>query len=66
MRCADTFSFALLNDKELEKSAKRMLAQGYAYNGLAGQIGEAAYKVTEDQVAQVVRQVGTKREVLSG
>lgn len=31
VRCADTFNFALLNDKELEKSAKRMLAQGYAF-----------------------------------
>ena len=112
VRCADTFSFALLSDKQLEKSAKRMLAQGYAfgkaktpphpdhialaealrrrvlegpgvtypglrqrmakraaggsaieapYNGLAAQIGEAAYKVTEDQVAQVVQQAGNEK-----
>jgi uncharacterized peroxidase-related enzyme len=112
VRCADTFSFALLNDKELEKSAKRMLAQGYAfgkaktpphpdhialaealrqrvlqgpgvtypglrqrmakraaggpaidapYDGLAVQIGEAAYKVTEDQVARVVQQAGNEK-----
>jgi len=112
VRCADTFSFALLTDRELEKSAKRMLAQGYAfgkpkkpphpdhvaladalrrrvlegpgmtdpglrqrmakraaggptiekpYDGLAGQIGEAAYKVTEDQVARVVQQAGSEK-----
>jgi len=112
VRCADTFSFALLTDKELEKSAKRMLAQGYAfgkaktpphpdhaaladalrrrvlegpgvtdpglrqrmakraaggpaieepYDGLAGQIGEAAYKVTEDQVTRIVQQEGSEK-----
>lgn len=112
VRCADTFNFALLNDKELEKSAKRMLAQGYAfgkaktpphpdhvacaedlrrhvlegpgvtypglrqrmakraaggpaidapYDQLAVQIGEAAYKVTEDQVAKVVQQAGNEK-----
>lgn len=112
VRCADTFSFALLNDRELEKSAKRMLAQGYAfgkakipahpdhvaladtlrrrvlegpgitdsglrqrmatragggapieapYDGLALQIGEAAYKVTEGQVSNVVRQAGSEK-----
>jgi uncharacterized peroxidase-related enzyme len=112
VRCADTFNFALLNDRELEKSAKRMLAQGYAfgkaktpphpdhialasalrlrvlegpgvtypglrqrmakraaggpaidepYDGLAGQIGEAAYRVTEDQVTRVVQQAGNEK-----
>jgi len=112
VRCADTFNFALLNDKDLEKSAKRMLAQGYAwgkaktpphpdhialagdlrrrvlegpgvtepglrqrmakraaggpaiespYDGLASQIGEAAYKVTENQVASVVQQAGNEK-----
>jgi len=112
VRCADTFNFALLNDKELEKSAKRMLAQGYAfgktktpphpdhfacaedlrrhvlegprvtypglrqrmakraaggpvidapYDQLAVQIGEAACKVTEDQVAKVVQQAGNEK-----
>src|SRR6185437_7157908 len=112
VRCADTFNFALLKDKELEKSAKRLLAQGYAfgkaktpphpdhiaraqdlrrqvlegpgvtypglrqrmamraargaaidppYDELAAQIGEAAYKVTEDQVAKVVQQVGNEK-----
>jgi hypothetical protein len=96
----------------LEKSAKRMLAQGYAfgkakipahpdhvaladtlrrrvlegpgitdsglrqrmatragggapieapYDGLALQIGEAAYKVTEGQVSNVVRQAGSEK-----
>lgn len=112
VRCADTFNFALLNDKELEKSAKRLLSQGYAfgkaktpphpdhiacaqelrrhvlegpgatypglrqrmakraargtaidapYDELAAQIGEAAYKVTEDQVAKVVQQAGNEK-----
>jgi hypothetical protein len=112
VRCADTFNFALLNDKDLEKSAKRMLAQGYAwgkaktpphpdhialvedlrrrvlegpgvtepglrqhmakraaggaaieapYDDLAFQIGEAAYKVTENQVAGVVHQAGNEK-----
>jgi len=112
VRCADTFNFALLDDKELEKSAKRMLAQGYAFgkaktpphpdhlalasalrqrvlegpgvtnpglrqrmakraaggpameapfDGLAYQIGRAAYKVTEEQVAQVIQQAGNEK-----
>lgn len=112
VRCADTFNFALLDDKELEKSAKRMLAQGYAfgkaktpphpdhvacaedlrrhvlegpgvtypglrqrmakraaggpaldapYDQLAVQIGEAAYKVTQDQVGEVVQQAGNEK-----
>jgi uncharacterized peroxidase-related enzyme len=112
VRCADTFGFALLKDKELEKSAKRLLAQGYAfgkaktpphpdhiacaqdlrrhvlegpgvtypglrqrvakraaggaaidapYDELAALIGEAAYRVTEDQVAKVVRQAGKEK-----
>jgi len=112
VRCADTFNFAPLKDKELEKSAKRLLAQGYAfgkaktpphpdhiaraqdlrrqvlegpgvtypglrqrmamraargaaidppYDELAAQIGEAAYKVTEDQVAKVVQQAGNEK-----
>jgi hypothetical protein len=112
VRCADTFNFALLNDKDLEKSARRMLAQGHAwgkaktpphpdhialaenlrrrvlegpgvtepglrqrmarraaggpameapYDDVAFQIGEAAYKVTENQVAGVVRQAGNEK-----
>jgi|SRR6185312_13405717 len=112
VRCADTFNFALLNNKEQEKSAKRLLAQGYAfgkaktpphpdhmalaadlrrhvlegpgvtypglrqrmakraaggaaidapYDELATQIGQAAYKVTEDQVANVVKQAGNEK-----
>lgn len=31
------------------------------YDALAGQIGEAAYKVTEDQVAKVVQQAGNEK-----
>lgn len=112
VRCADTFNFALLSDKELEKSAKRMLTQGYAfgkaktpphpdhvacaenlrrhvlegpgitspelrqrmakraaggpaidapYDQLSVQIGEAAYKVTDYQVANVIQQTGNEK-----
>jgi uncharacterized peroxidase-related enzyme len=112
VRCADTFNFALLNDRDLEKSARRMLAQGYAfgkaktpphpdhfllaealrrrvlegqgisdtglqqrmarraaggaaieapYDTLALQIGEAAYKVTEEQVTRVVQKAGSEK-----
>jgi hypothetical protein len=28
VRCADTFQFAMLDDRELEKSARRLLAKG--------------------------------------
>jgi len=31
VRCANTFNFALLNGKDSERAAKRMLAQGYAW-----------------------------------
>lgn len=112
VRCADTFQFAMLDDRELEKSARRLLAKGYAfgmaktpphpdhvsladalrrrvlegpgvtypglrqrmakrasggpameapYDQLAFQIGEAAYKVTEEQVASMVAVAGSDK-----
>jgi uncharacterized peroxidase-related enzyme len=111
VRAADTFSFAIMNDKDLERGAKRMLAQGYVfkkektvghpdhrvfaealsrrifegpgvtdtilrqkmrnratggspieppYDDLALTIGEAAYKVTDEQVAKVLKEAGNE------
>jgi len=112
VRCANTFNFALLNGKDSEQAAKRMLAQGYAWgkaktpahpdhrtlaealrsrvlegpgvtdialrqavaNRAAGgpaigepfdqtvfQIGEASYKVTDEQVKGLVAKVNSEK-----
>jgi uncharacterized peroxidase-related enzyme len=112
VRCADALNFAILNDKDLERGAKRMLVQGYVfkkektstnpdhraladvlrqhvsegpgvtdtilrqkmgkraaggppieppYDDLALTIGEAAYKVTDNQVTKVVKEAGSEQ-----
>jgi len=113
IRLADTLNFAMLNDEDSSKGAKRMLEQGYvfgkskmhghpdhraladalyktvfegpgktntvlrqamakrasggpvladtAYDTLALQIGDAAYKVTDSQVSQVVQRTGNEK-----
>ncbi len=111
-RCANVFNFAILTGKDLEKAAKRMLAQGYVfgkkgiperpdhssmarilrqrifegkginnsslrqaigkratggtpieepYNEIALRIGEAAYKVTNEQVINVIKKAGSDK-----
>ncbi len=113
VRLADTLNFAILNDDDSSKGAKRMLEQGYvfgkskmhghpnhlalaealhkrvlegpgktdaglrqamaqrasggaavadaAYDELALQIGQAAYKVTDGQVNKVVQKAGNEK-----
>jgi uncharacterized peroxidase-related enzyme len=112
VRCADTFNFALLNEKDSEKASKRMLTQGYAFkksktpghpdhrafadklrerifegpgvtstiirqkmgkraaggptieqpfDELALNIGQAADKVTDEQVVNVVKAAGSEK-----
>jgi len=114
VRCADTFNFAMLDDKDFDRAAKRMLVQGYAlgrgktpahpdhralaevlryhvlegpgltspvlrqamaeraaggtpleplYDELARQIGEATYKVMDEQVAKVLEKAGSEKAV---
>ena len=111
-RCANAFNFAILTGKDLEKAAKRMLAQGYVfgkkgiperpdhskmaetlrqrifegqgvtdsslrqaigkraiggtpieepYNEIALRIGEGAYKVTDEQVGNVIKKAGSDK-----
>jgi AhpD family alkylhydroperoxidase len=111
-RCADALDYAMLEDRDFDRAAKRLLVQGYAfgkgktpahpdhrtladavrrralegpqetdadlrqamaeraaggrplqvpYDELARQIGEAAYKVTDEQVAKVVEETGGER-----
>ena len=111
-RCADALGYAMLEEGDFDRAAKRLLVQGYAfgksktpahpdhralaeavrrrtlegpgvtdpdlrqavaeragggrpleapYDDLARQIGEAAYKVTDEQVANVVKQAGSER-----
>jgi hypothetical protein len=111
-RCANAFNFAILTAKDLEKAAKRMLAQGYVfgkkgiperpdhskmaetlrqrifegqgvtdsslrqaigkraiggtpieepYNEIALRIGEGAYKVTDEQVGNVIKKAGSDK-----
>jgi uncharacterized peroxidase-related enzyme len=111
-RCADALGYEMLEERDFDRAAKRMLVQGYAfgkgktpahpnhramadavrqrthegpgetdaalrqamaeraaggsalaapYDDLARQIGEAAYKVTDEQVANVVKQAGSER-----
>jgi hypothetical protein len=111
-RCADALGYEMLEDRDFDRAAKRMLVQGYAfgkgktpahpnhramadalrqrtlegpgetdaalreamavraaggpaleapYDDLARHIGEAAYKVTDEHVANVVKQAGSER-----
>jgi uncharacterized peroxidase-related enzyme len=111
-RCADALDYEVPGDRDLDRAAKRLLAQGYAfgkgkhpvhpdhralaetvrwrvlegpaetdaglrqqmaeraaggppleapYDDLARQIGQAAYKVTDEQVASVVEAAGSQR-----
>ena len=111
-RCADALGYEMLEERDFDRAAKRMLVQGYAfgkgktpehpnhramadavrqrtlegpgetdaalrqamaeraaggpalaapYDDLARQIGEAAYKVTDEQVANMVKQAGSER-----
>jgi uncharacterized peroxidase-related enzyme len=111
-RCADALAYDVPGDREFDRAAKRLLAQGYAfgkdkhpahpdhraladtgrwrvlegpgetgaalrrgmaeraaggppleapYDDLARQIGQAAYKVTDEQVASVVEQAASQR-----
>jgi hypothetical protein len=111
-RCADALDYDVPEDRDFDRAAKRLLAQGYAfgkgktpghpnhrasadavqrrvlegpgatgaalrqamaaraaggpplealYDGLARQIGQAAYKVTDEQVASVVERAGSER-----
>jgi len=111
-RCADALGYAMLEEGDFDRAAKRLLVQGYAfgkgktpahpdhraladavcrrtlegsgetnanlrqamaaraagglpleapYDELARQIGEAAYKVTDEQVAKVVEEAGSQR-----
>lgn len=111
-RCADALGYEMLEERDFDRAAKRMLVQGYAfgkgktpahpnhramadavrqrtlegpgetdaalrqamaeraaggppldapYDDLARQIGEAAYKVTDEQVANVVKRAGSER-----
>jgi uncharacterized peroxidase-related enzyme len=111
-RCADALGYEMLEERDFDRAAKRMLEQGYAfgkgktpahpnhramadavrqrtlegpgetdavlrqamaaraaggpaldapYDDLARQIGEAAYKVTDAQVANVVKRAGSER-----
>ena len=110
-RCADAFDYEMLEDRDFDRAAKRLLVQGYAFgkgktpahpdhramadavrrrthegpgetdaalrqamaeraaggpalqaphDDLARQIGEAAYKVTDEQVAKVVEDAGSE------
>jgi len=112
VRCANTFGFALLNGKDSEQAARRMLAQGYAwgkskspahpdhralaealrrrvlegpgatdmalrqavanratggpaigepFDRLSVRIGEASYKVTDEQVKRLVAEVKSEK-----
>lgn len=112
VRCADTFDFAIMSDKDLERGSRRMLEQGYVfkkekisahpdhralaeilrhrvlegpgitdtmlreqmanraaggpplevpYDALALTIGEAAHKVTDEQVTKVVKAAGSEQ-----
>jgi uncharacterized peroxidase-related enzyme len=111
-RCADALDYAMLEEGDFDRAAKRLLVQGYAfgkgktpshpdhramaeavrqrtlegpgvtdaalrqamaeragggrpvqapYDDLARQIGEAAYKVTDEHVAKAVKQAGSER-----
>lgn len=111
-RCANTLDYQMLSESDFDRSAKQLLARGYAfgaekipphpdhraqadavrqsilcgpgktdaslrqemaerasggpplispYDDLARQIGEAAYKVTDEQVAKVVQQAGSEK-----
>jgi hypothetical protein len=111
-RCADALDYEMLEDRDFDRAAKRLLVQGYAfgkgktpahpdhralaeavrrrtvegpgetdadlrqamaeraaggspveapYDDLARQIGEAAYKVTDEQVGRIVKQAGSER-----
>lgn len=112
VRCANALNFAILNNDDLQKAAKRMLTQGYAfgkkgtaerpnhramaealrqrvfdgegvtdkvlrksvgkrafgefkieepYNGIALQINEASYKITDEQVNRLVKKTGSDK-----
>ena len=112
VRCANAFDFAMLTENDLQKAAKRLLIQGYAfgkkkvperpnhnsmaetlrqrifegpgvtsiplrkaigkraigetpieepYNEIALQIGEAAYKVKDEQVSNLIEKTGSDK-----